>query len=50
MKLQTMFAAAFAIVLFSSCQKNAYDPTLINNSTFFYFTNFNFVTAGILYF
>ena len=33
MKLQTMLAVASAIVLFSSCQKNADNPTPINNGT-----------------
>lgn len=33
MKLQTMLAVASAIALFSSCQKNADDPTSINNGT-----------------
>lgn len=33
MKLQTLLAVASAFVLFSSCQKNAEDPTPINNST-----------------
>jgi hypothetical protein len=33
MKLQTMLAVASAIVLFSSCQKNADDPTPIGNGT-----------------
>jgi hypothetical protein len=33
MKLQTMLAVASAIVLISSCQKNADDPTPINNGT-----------------
>ena len=33
MKLQTMLAVATAIVLFSSCQKNADPPTPINNGT-----------------